>query len=161
MTDFKFSFAFQRISNVVKMTNLLIKNVWELCCICFLVRATLKFLFFSFEYHFSWMCNLCICVIVIQRERCILNRQENLVIYFRWPFQYRKDSISLICNIFYLFVFRLIIFATILSTKTFFAQYLQPLAIDGLGSECALILSGGARSSAYDHTLNLFRVGSL
>lgn len=40
-----------------------------------------------------------------------------------------------------------------------FAQFLQPLG--GLGPECALILAGGSRSSAYDHTLNLLRLNSL
>ncbi|XP_055300072.1 peroxidase [Sitodiplosis mosellana] len=55
----------------------------------------------------------------------------------------------------------LIIAAVLLTTPATFAQFLQSVQLNTVGSECALILPGGARSSAYDHTLNLFRVGGL
>lgn len=62
-----------------------------------------------------------------------------------------------ICFVF----FRFLIVGIVFTTLTVFGQYLQPLELNTIGSECALILPGGARSSAYDHTLNLFRVGGL
>lgn len=57
------------------------------------------------------------------------------------------------------FHFRFLIIAAVLLTAR--AQFLQQVQLNTVGGECALILPGGARSSAYDHTLNLFRVGGL
>lgn len=67
------------------------------------------------------------------------------------------------CNIkcFFSFIFRFLIIAIVFTTTATFGQYLQPVELNAIGTECALILPGGARSSAYDHTLNLFRVGGL
>lgn len=57
--------------------------------------------------------------------------------------------------------FRFLVIVSALTTRATFAQFLQPVALNTANSECALILPGGARSSAYDHTLSLFRVGEL
>lgn len=59
------------------------------------------------------------------------------------------------------FNFRFLITAILFTATATLSQYLQPVELNAVGSECALILPGGARSSAYDHTLNLFRVGGL
>lgn len=68
---------------------------------------------------------------------------------------------SLITKSLFYLLHRLFLLVAILLQEVVFGQFLQPLALDGLGSECALILSGGSRSSAYDHTVNLLRLNSL
>lgn len=56
---------------------------------------------------------------------------------------------------------RLITITLCSTISTISAQFPSPLSLDILGSECALVLPGGARSSYYDHTLSIFRAASL
>lgn len=68
---------------------------------------------------------------------------------------------SFYLNPFFPFFCRFLTIVLCSTVASAIAQFVPPHTLDAIGSECALVLPGGARSSVYDHTLNLFRSGGL